>query len=113
MIENISFGHITINGLTYHSDLIIYPDGRIEDNWWRQSGHRLTETDIIGLIQSQPDVIIVGAGIYSGMKPADTLEKKLNSMGVRFIVGSNKEAMVTFNKLAPLNKAGACFHLTC
>lgn len=113
MIESISFGHITINSQTYHSDLIIYPDGRIEDNWWRKSGHRLTEGDIIKLIQSQPDVIIVGAGIYSGMQPANALEKKLDNIGVRFIVGSNQEAMVTFNRLAASDKVGACFHLTC
>ena len=113
MIESISFGHITINGRTYHSDLIIYPDGRIEDNWWRQSGHRLTETDIIKLIQSHPDVIIAGAGIYSGMKPANALEKKLNNMGVQFIVKANKEAMATFNQLTLANRVGACFHLTC
>ncbi len=113
MIESISFDHITINGHTYNSDLIIYPDGRIEDNWWRKSGHLLTETDVIKLIQSRPDVIVVGAGIYSGMKPAKALEKKLSNMGVRFIVRDNKEAMSIFNKLAPSDKAGACFHLTC
>ncbi len=113
MIENIAFGRITINDHTYNSDLIIYPDGRIEDNWWRKSGHRLAETDIIKLIQSQPDVIVVGAGMYSGMKPAKALEKKLSDMGVRFIVRDNKEAMSIFNKLAPSDKAGACFHLTC
>jgi len=81
MIESISFGHITINSQTYHSDLIIYPDGRIEDNWW--------------------------------MQPANALEKKLDNIGVRFIVGSNQEAMVTFNRLAASDKVGACFHLTC
>lgn len=113
MIENISFGQITINGKTYHSDLIIYPDGRIEDGWRRASGHRLTEADISRLLAAYPDVMIVGTGVYGAMKPDKALPKRLDDLGIRFIADANQQAANAFNRLAPSEKVGACFHLTC
>ncbi|MDL1969074.1 MAG: hypothetical protein LWW97_11200 [Deltaproteobacteria bacterium] len=37
MIESYSFGSIVVDGRKFISDLIIYPDGRIEASWWRKS----------------------------------------------------------------------------
>ncbi len=44
-IDSYAFGNIVIDGMRFTSDLIIYPDGRIVDGWWRQSGHLMTEVD--------------------------------------------------------------------
>jgi hypothetical protein len=38
MIDKYSFGSITIDGRTYDTDVIIYPE-RIDDRWWRKEGH--------------------------------------------------------------------------
>ena len=43
-----------IDGKTYHSDLIIFPDGRIQSSWWRKSGHRLSLEDIAHLVDASP-----------------------------------------------------------
>ena len=32
---------MTIGGQEFKADLIIHQDGRIQDNWWRTSGHHL------------------------------------------------------------------------
>lgn len=113
MIEDISSGKITIDGKTFHSDLIIYPDGRIEDGWRRASGHQLIESDIAALIQSEPDILIVGGGVYGAMKPAKELKKRLADRGVELIAEVNQTAADAFNRMAPSHKVGACFHLTC
>ncbi len=113
MIEDISFGNITIDGKTYHSDLIIYPDGRIEDGWRRASGHQLIESDIAALLESEPDILIVGSGVYGAMKPAKALKKKMADRGVEFIAAVNQTAADAFNRMALSRKVGACFHLTC
>ncbi|HID32748.1 MAG TPA: hypothetical protein EYP24_05165, partial [bacterium (Candidatus Stahlbacteria)] len=44
-IESYQFGRITVDGKTYHSDIIIYPD-RIVSSWWRGEGHYLKKVDI-------------------------------------------------------------------
>ena len=61
-IDAYSFGRIVINGREYDSDVLIYPDGRIDAAWWRNEGHVLAESDIADLIRSQPETIIAGTG---------------------------------------------------
>ena len=113
MIDDCSFGRIVVDGKEYSSDLIIYPDDRIEDHWWRQSGHRLSPGDIAKLIESNPDVIVAGTGVSGMMKPDNALETLLHQRGIRFIAESNQTAMNTYNGLAAKKRVGACFHLTC
>ena len=113
MIDDCAFGRIVIDGKVYTSDLIIYPDGHVEDNWWRKSGHRLSSGDIRKLIKSRPDVIIAGKGVSGQMKPEKELENMLHKKRIEFIAESNRKAMESYNKLAPKERVGACFHLTC
>ena len=113
MIESFAFGFIVINGTKYTSDLIIYPDGHVEDLWRRKSGHRLSTGDIDKLIKSEPEVIVAGAGVSGLMKPEKQLEKLLNQKGIKFISQPNQEAIKAYNNLLSKNRVGACFHLTC
>lgn len=41
-IEHYEFGKITIDGISYFSDIIIYPD-HIEDEWWREKDMSYTQ----------------------------------------------------------------------
>ena len=112
--ENLcQFGRIVIDGRIYASDLIIYPDGHIEDSWHRQNGHMLSIDDINQLIASEPEIIVAGTGIFGRMKPERDLEKLLHRMDIRFISKPNKKAMKLYNELSPTTVTGACFHLTC
>ncbi len=113
MIEKYSFGSIIIDGKEYTSDIIIYPDGRIEDSWWRRAGHRLSIEDITSLIESGPEIIIAGTGAYGFMKPADTLNTILSARGIEFKSFPSAEAVKIYNLLYDKKKTGACFHLTC
>jgi len=113
MIESISFGSITIDGKTFSSDLIVYPDGRVIDSWWREKGHRLSRGDITALIAAEPDVIIAGTGIYGLMKPETELRDFLKDKGIEFLAAKNKDAMVLYNQRVQSQRVGACFHLTC
>jgi hypothetical protein len=112
-IETSSFGLMVINGKEYRSDLIVYPDGRVEDSWWRGSGHRLTADDITGLIESAPEVIIVGTGVNGMLKPAPGLAELLSEKEIELIPLPNQKAEECFNELSSEKKVGACFHLTC
>lgn len=113
MIGSYAFGHITVNGEGYTSDIIIYPDGHIEDSWWRKSGHRLCIDDIQELIRSEPEMIIAGTGSPGLMKPEKDLEELLSKKGITFKAMPSNEAMELYNKTYTEKKVGACFHLTC
>ena len=113
LIDSFGFGSLVIDGKAYKSDLIIFPDGRIETPWWRQSGHRLTVDDIDALIESNPDAIVAGTGVNGLMKPDEILEKELLQKGIQFVAEKNQKAIEHYNRLSQIKRVGACFHLTC
>ncbi len=112
-IDTSSFGLIVIDGKTYRSDLILHPDGRVDDAWWRKRGHRLSLDDINGLVESMPEVIIVGTGVNGLLKPVPRLAEMLADKGIELIPLPNQKAVATFNELSLKKRVGACFHLTC
>jgi len=113
MIESFSFGVMVIGGRRITSDLTIYPNGRIQDGWWRSRGHKLIRRDIQALVDSNPEVIIVGMGVNGLMKPERGLDKWVQSLGIEFMAGPNDKAVAWYNQQIGKNRVGACFHLTC
>ncbi|MBD3322256.1 MAG: hypothetical protein GF350_14245 [Chitinivibrionales bacterium] len=113
MIEKYSFGHIVINGKSYNSDLLVFPDGSVHDNWRRKQGHKLLLEDLVELVAQQPEIIIAGTGAYGIMKPEKNLDTELSVKGIELRCAPSKKAVEIYNKLLSDKKAGACFHLTC
>ena len=105
---------MVIDNRNLHSDVMIYPDGRVEDNWRRIAGHRLEAADIGQLLTSSPSILVVGTGIYGRMHIQPDLESYVKTNGIELVVKRTEQAAETFNQLkqAGLNVAG-CFHLTC
>lgn len=113
MIEKSAFGSIQIDGRTYTTDVLVYPDGRVSDNWWRRHGHRLALEDLEALLAAEPDVIVIGAGVYGRVQPEPGLEKALQQRGVELVMDPTGDAVVHFNELTPRRRTAAGFHLTC
>lgn len=82
-ISNYSFGRITIDGHEYTSDVLIFPDGRIDDSWWRDKGHILKMEDITDLVEAGPELIVAGAGASGRMQPAPDLADRLKEKGIQ------------------------------
>lgn len=112
-IDGSSFGLIVIDGRQYISDLMIFPDGHVEDTWRRKSSHRLSIEDIDKLVASGPDVIVAGTGVNGLMTPEPGLKMKLSEKGIDLIALPNPKAIEHFNDLSSKKRVGACFHLTC
>jgi len=112
-IESYAFGEMIIDGQSHTSDLIIYPDGRVEDGWWRASGHELVPADITALVDAKPDFIIAGTGASGLMKPSTALRDSLDESGILLEVLPTEEAMHAYNRASAAGRVGACFHLTC
>ena len=113
MINEYTFGRISIDGKEYVKDVIIYPDGRVQDSWWRKNGHRLCIDDIHELIAANPEMIITGTGSPGLMKPEPELIKLLAGKGIEFKALPSSEAIPLHNTMCTEKKVGACFHLTC
>ena len=113
MIDTSQFGKITIRGKSYTTDVQIFPDGRVADGWWRKHGHRLTLPDLEALLASEPEVLVVGTGVYGRMLPEDGLQKTLKKMGINLILAPNDQAIQHFTRLFSERPTAGGFHLTC
>jgi len=113
MIESFAFGAMVVNGRKYASDLIIFPNGRVQERWWRRRGHVLTQDDIQSLLDAGPDMIIAGTGMSGRMTPESGLSHVINNMGIQFFSVPNEKAVKMYNLHTQKARVGACFHLTC
>ena len=108
MIDSYSFGSITIDGIKFTKDLIIYHD-HITLNWRRKTGHLLVETDIAEILDNKPEVLIIGTGASGLMKVDD----KVKNLGVELIIRKTAEAVAEYNRIYKDKKVVCALHLTC
>lgn len=114
MIESYVTGRsMRVAGKTYTTDLKIIGE-TVKDNWWRRQGHRLLSEDIVDILESRPDVLVVGTGYAGYLDIPAGLRKDLSKRGVRLLCERTAEAVELFNRHREHNEnvAGA-FHLTC
>jgi len=112
MINSYEFGYIVIDGKSYTSDVIIYPQ-RIDANWWRKEGHLLFPQDIKEVIEEKPEVLIIGTGDFGLMKvPPETL-KYIKSKGIEVKTKPTRLACQLYNEIYNSQKTIAALHLTC
>lgn len=111
-IDDYSFGRIVIDGKTYTSDVIVYPE-RVDPSWWRQEGHYLRKEDLADVVAANPDVLIIGTGNSGVMTVPETTVTFLESRGIRVFAERTGRAVETFNKQQGAGKVVGAFHLTC
>ncbi len=111
-ISDYSFGRITINGKTYTSDVIIYPD-RVDSSWWRKEGHLLQIADLADIITAKLSILVVGTGYYGTMRvPKETLDY-LKSNNVEAHIENTQKAVKLYNEISVKKSVVAALHLTC
>jgi hypothetical protein len=111
-IGHYSFGRITVDGKTYTSDVIIYPE-KVDSSWWRKEGHNLEISDLAGVIAAKPDVLIIGTGAYGVMKVPEKTISHLTSNGIEVYAEQTEKAVGLFNRLQKEKRVIAALHLTC
>ena len=112
-IESYQFGRLTIDGHDYVNDIIIFPDRRIQDGWWRRHGHHMGVDDIAKLVAEAPDVIVVGTGAYGRMTVDETVQNMAREQQIELVAESTAEAAELYNQMSTKQRVAACFHLTC
>ncbi len=112
MIDDYDFGRIVIDGTTFTSDVIIYPD-RIQDHWWRKDGHVLSQADVESIVKEQPEVLIIGTGKYGVMTVPPQTRRYIESRGILVHIEPTDRACKLYNQIAPEKRTIAALHLTC
>lgn len=112
-IDSFAFGRMVVDGRRYGSDLRIFPDGRVAEDWWRRQGHGLVMEDIDDLVAAAPEVIVIGTGVHGRLRPDPALAGQLSERGIELTAAPNAEAVATFNRLSGRRRLAAGFHLTC
>jgi len=89
---------IIINERTHISSLIVLPDQLIPD--WPVNDHRqLTETHFDDLLETKPDLVLLGTGITQQFPPAK-LYRSLIDAGIGMEIMTTAAACRTYNILA-------------
>jgi len=111
-IQSYGFGQIVINGCTYRSDVIIYPD-RIDDQWRRREGHLLQVEDLTTVLELVPIILIVGTGQFGAMKVDPDLLENCSKRGIEIRIFKTGRAVKEFNDVSSEKLMIAALHLTC
>ena len=113
MIENFSFGSITISGKQYTSDLKII-NGQVYPDWLRKTGHSVDNSDVADFLKAKTDSLIIGTGVFGSMKLNVQLKQHLTDHGIQVIEEPTIIAIGLFNLMYADDKnVAAGFHLTC
>ncbi|MCP3873825.1 MAG: hypothetical protein GY699_11790 [Desulfobacteraceae bacterium] len=116
-IDAYQFGRMTIGGQIYTSDLIVFPSGKVMDNWTRKKGHFLDYNDIKTLLKHKLKTIIIGTGISGRMQVDPDLLSLFETQDIGFDIHASKQAIIAYNQIIQttcfIGAIGACFHLTC
>jgi len=112
-VEDYSFGRIVIDGETYTSDVIIFPD-RVHASWRRATGHKLCSEDIAEVVAASPEVVVIGTGAAGLMKVLEDAQDALDEVGAQMIVKRTGPACEAYNQLREEGRVVvAALHLTC
>ena len=111
-IDDYAFGRIVINGSSYTSDVIIYPD-RVDSPWWRKEGHLLQKADLTDIIAAAPETLVIGTGFSGIMQVPEQTVNFLKSKGITVYIEKTGRAVQLFNEKKAAGKIIGAFHLTC
>ena len=111
-IDSYQFGEMIIDGKSYTSDLIIFPEA-IKSNWWRKEGHLLQIEDLAGVVKAKPEVVVIGQGASGFMMVPVETKRYLERHRIKIIAQHTAAAYQTYNKLSLRMRVVGLFHLTC
>ena len=111
-ITHYSFGRIVIDGQTYTSDVIIFPD-YVDSLWWRKEGHLLQIADLKDIVAAKLSVLIIGTGFYGTMRVPKETFKHLKSNKIEVYVENTQQAVKLYNEISSQKPMVAALHLTC
>jgi hypothetical protein len=117
-IDGLNFGVITIGGTKYWMrDVVIFPDGTVRRRRfgrWLAKHHKYAKEDIADLVSAGAEVIVVGTGLFSGVRLTGDIRDCANDKICEIIDLPSRNAIEKINEQGSLGeRTGALIHLLC
>jgi hypothetical protein len=119
-VEAFHFGSITIDGKKFDCDVLVYPDGSVDERkgkLFKHSSHRITKSDLERLTAKgeRPEVIIVGLGTGSAASIDADAEEWARDEEIEITAVPSDEAVEKLNRLMEEGdkSSAALIHVTC
>ncbi len=110
MIDEIKFGVIKVDGKTYDSDIIIYPNNEITP-WWRKEGMRVQLDDLSKAIALKPKRIIIANGLYRMLSVSPNIRLAIEEKEIHLEIYQTLQAVDEYNKLPDKNEVVFAVHI--
>jgi hypothetical protein len=112
-LDATGFGWVETGGRRFDHDIVVYPDGRVENRYDGLAGsnHRLEPDEARRVLDNTGADLVVGTGQYGLLRVAPATREMLEGLGVRLHVQTTPRAIETFNRIA--GPRCAVLHVTC
>ena len=112
MINTYTYGKMIVDGTTFPSDLIIYPDN-IDAHWWREIQYQVGIDDVREMVAERPEYLIIGTGEAGSLDVLPETREYVQAQGIQLVFVPTEHAYEMYNALCPHKRVIGAFHLTC
>ena len=109
IINSTSFRSITVDNKVFPHDIWIFVNGSIKE---RNMNHEFTIEEFEIITKDNPDVLIIGTGMYGVVKIKEEVIKKAKEKKIELIIDKTPVAIKKFNEIKD-RKVAAAMHTTC
>jgi hypothetical protein len=114
-IDSFSFGTIVVDGKKHHRDVILRPDGMVEERKggvWRFGSHSFKKEEIAEL--EGAEIAIIGIGTLSRARLSEAARDYAEGSSLELLLLPSREAVARFNESVDQGKKPAAIvHITC
>jgi hypothetical protein len=111
-IQTYSFGKLKIDGKVYESDLII-SENSIQENWQRKISHVFDAEEVVEILKTKPNRVIIGTGLLGLMKVDVEAKNVMRKHNIKLHVMKTKRAIRTYKSINNKENVILAVHLTC
>jgi hypothetical protein len=116
-INNLSWGHIEVDGFGSGKDFKLYPGGGRAWDWGETNTRHvpgIQPTDVEELVENGAEVVILSRGILLRLQVCPETISYLENAGIEFHIMETKLGAEFYNHLVKQNiLVGGLFHSTC
>ena len=107
------FGGVSVDGKNYRDILVIGNEIIDRGKWGWFDTHIISERELNELLRENPEVIIIGNGIYGALKVPISVEEKIKRKRIELIVEKTQKAIEVYNELSKKKRVNILIHTTC
>ncbi len=112
-IKATGFGWIETERARFDTDIVIYPDGRIENRYRHLTGdnHTVGKKEVTRVLANTKAQLVIGTGQEGIVQLSSDALQFLQDNNIIYHLAPTPEAITIYNRLDP--PKAAIFHVTC